>query len=148
GQGRTPAAQERCEPQRTDLLGLAPGSPSLKLDRQCDELFEIFAGRIIAAQFPAAHGATGDTKPFGQTCLRQTHLDAQCQHQLPEGIVRFTIAESLHGQVSFLAPPMSVNPCETMGDIMPSAGRCISPPTGVYSWVLGVRTMQVNALLS
>jgi len=30
---------------------------------------------------------------------------------------------------------------------MPSAGRCISQATAVYSWVLGVRTMQVNALL-
>jgi len=30
---------------------------------------------------------------------------------------------------------------------MPSAGRCISQATAVYSWVLGVRTMQVNVLL-
>ena len=30
---------------------------------------------------------------------------------------------------------------------MPSAGRCLSQATAVYSWVLGVRTMQVDALL-
>jgi hypothetical protein len=78
--------------------------------------------------------------------LRQTYVGAQRQHQLPEGIVSFTIKGSLHGQVSFLASPTSVNPCETIGNDMPAAGRCISQATAVYSWVLGVRTMQVNAL--
>jgi hypothetical protein len=123
----------RRTPERTDLLGLAPGRKDPKLDPQHDELFEMRAGRIIAAQFPGAHGATGDPKLLGQARLRQTHLGAQRQHQLPEGIVSFTIKGSLHEQVSFLASPTSVNPCETMGNALPSAGRCISQATAIYS---------------
>ncbi len=95
----------RRTPEGADLLLLVPSGKGRGSHPQRDELFEVCAGRIIAAQFPGAHGATGDAKPLGQTRLRQTYVCAQRQHQLPEGIVALPIKGSLHGQVSFLPDP-------------------------------------------
>ena len=89
-------------PEGADLLLLVPRGKGPKLDCQHEQLFEMRGGRIIAALFPGAHGAAGDPKKLRQALLRQTHVGAQRQHQLPEGIVSFPIEGSLHGQVSFL----------------------------------------------
>ncbi len=91
----------RRTPERTDLLGLAPGGKDLQLHPQLDELYEAFSFGIAAARLPLRYRAPGDPKPVSQSRLRQADSGAQRQHQLTEGIVTLTIQGSLHSDIPF-----------------------------------------------
>ena len=101
----------RRTPERADLLFLAPGGKGLLLHPQLDELFEAFSFGVSATGLPLCYGAPGDTKPIGQSCLRQADAGAQRQHHLSERIVSLSVRVALHERFPFCVTQRSEMLC-------------------------------------
>jgi hypothetical protein len=91
----------RGTPERTNLLGLTPGSKGLLLHPQLDELFEAFSFGVAAASLPLCYGAPGDPKLVGQSSLCHADGGAQRQHHLSERIVSLFVRVALHERFPF-----------------------------------------------
>jgi len=61
-------------PERTDLLGLAPGRKDPLLYPQRNEGFEMVGFGITAACLPLRYCAPGDMQQVGQSRLRQASV--------------------------------------------------------------------------